>query len=92
MAEAPRKKYWVKNVKSVSTFPPPGTFTKSGAKIARIMARRSVSPKGYNSAINMVQYFINRAGKKLTIPRKRELETAIDILQHMRDNGTKQPR
>jgi hypothetical protein len=39
-------KYWVRNVKTVSTFPPNGTFTKDATTIARIMASKKVSPKG----------------------------------------------
>ncbi len=72
---------WVISVNTVSTFPPPGTFTKPAEEVARIMARRSVSPKGIGSAIRMVQYFINRSGKSLTPERRKELEKAKLILQ-----------
>jgi tRNA(adenine34) deaminase len=48
------------------------------------MAKRSVSPGGTGSAIRMIQYFINRAGKKLSIARRRELEKAKKILQKKR--------
>ena len=76
------KRYWVQDVKTVSTYPPSGTFAKSGKEIARIMARRDVSPKGIGSAIRMVQYFINRSGRKLSASRRRELELAKKILQN----------
>jgi tRNA(adenine34) deaminase len=76
------KKYWVKDVDTVSTYPPQGTFAKSGEEIARIMARKDVSPKGVGSAIRMVQYFINRSGRKLSISRRKELELAKKILQN----------
>lgn len=76
-----KSKKWVQNVTSVSTFPPEGTFTKDAETIARIMARPSVSPKGIGSAIKMIQYFINRAGKNLPEKRKKELEKAKKILQ-----------
>jgi hypothetical protein len=59
------KKRWVRNVKTVSTNPPEGIFTKDAETIARTMAREEVSPKGVGSAIRMIQFFINRAGKNL---------------------------
>jgi Protein of unknown function (DUF3175) len=76
-----RKRKWSKNVKTESTFPPKGTFTKPAAEVARTMARKSVSPGGLGSAIRMIQMFINRAGKGLTSSRERELEKAKKILQ-----------
>lgn len=76
-----QKKYWVHNVKTVSTFPPAGTFNKDAATVARIMASKKVSPKGIGSGIRMIQYFINRAGKGLSAARKRVLERAKRILQ-----------
>jgi tRNA(adenine34) deaminase len=72
---------WSHKVKTVSTFPPAQTFTKDAESIARIMARKSVSPKGLGSAIRMVQFFINRAGKDLPKNRRRELEKAKHLLQ-----------
>ena len=75
------KRKWARTIKTDSTHPPEGTFTKSGEEIARIMARKSVSPGGIGSAIRMVQMFINRGGKKLSAARKRELEKAKRILQ-----------
>jgi tRNA(adenine34) deaminase len=79
--KAAAKERWVGQVKTVSTFPPEGTFTKDAETIAEIMAREDVSPKGVGSAIRMVQYFINRAGKNLPKERKDELEKAKRILQ-----------
>ncbi|MGH7915788.1 MAG: DUF3175 domain-containing protein [Candidatus Binataceae bacterium] len=76
-----RKRKWSKGVKTESTFPPKGTFTKPAGKVAKIMARKSVSPGGLGSAIRMIQLFINRAGKNLAPSRKRELERAKKILQ-----------
>lgn len=72
---------WAQKIKTVSTFPPPGTFTRPGEEVAEIMARKEVSPLGLGSAIRMVQMFINRSGKKLSAERKRELEKAKKILQ-----------
>lgn len=75
------RKKWVQDVKTISTFPPEGTFTKDAATIARVMASKEVSPRGIGSGIRMIQYFINRAGKNLPAARKRELEKAKRILQ-----------
>jgi tRNA(adenine34) deaminase len=74
-------KRWVRDVKTVSTFPPPGTFAKDARTIARIMASKKVSPKGIGSGIRMIQFFINRAGKNLPPERKQALEEAKHILQ-----------
>jgi hypothetical protein len=75
------KKQWVRGVKTVSTFPPTGLFTKDAETIARAMASKKVSPKGIGSGVRMIQFFINRAGKDLPPPRKRELERAKRLLQ-----------
>jgi tRNA(adenine34) deaminase len=75
------KKLWSHDIKTVSTFPPPGTFTKDAETIARIMASKKVGPRGIGSGIRMVQMFINRAGKNLSPARRRELERAKRILQ-----------
>jgi hypothetical protein len=79
--KAASPKRWVRGVKTVSTFPPEGTFTKDAQTIAEIMARKEVSPKGIGSGIRMIQFFINRAGKNLPPERKNELEQAKRILQ-----------
>ena len=76
-----KNKQWIRNVKTVSTFPPEGIFTKDAETIARTMASKKVSPKGIGSGIRMIQFFINRAGKDLPAGRKRELEKAKRILQ-----------
>jgi tRNA(adenine34) deaminase len=68
-------------VTTVSTYPPKDLYTKDAGTIARVMATKNVSPKGLGSAIRMVQFYINRAGKNLTASRKRELEKAKMILQ-----------
>ena len=76
----PTKK-WSHKVKTVSTFPPAGTFTKPAASVARIMASKRVSPRGLGSGIRMIQFFINRAGENLSPTRRRELEKAKQILR-----------
>jgi tRNA(adenine34) deaminase len=75
------KKQWVRQVKTVSTFPPEGLFNQDAQTIARVMASKKVSPKGIGSGIRMIQFFINRAGKNLPAARKHELEKAKQILQ-----------
>jgi tRNA(adenine34) deaminase len=76
---------WVKDVKTVSTYPPSRIFTKDPATIARAMASKKVSPKGIASGIRMIQFFINRAGKGLSPARKHELEKAKHLLQSRLD-------
>jgi hypothetical protein len=78
---AEKKTKWVRGVKTVSTYPPPGLFTKDAQTIARVMASKKVSPRGIGSGIRMIQFFINRAGKNLPPERKSELEKAKRILQ-----------
>jgi len=75
------RKNWLQNVTTDSTSPPDRIFTKDAETIARVMARKDVSPKGIGSAIRMVQYFINRGGKGLSKSRKKELEKAKRLLQ-----------
>jgi tRNA(adenine34) deaminase len=75
------KKKRAGRVKTVSTAPPRGLFTRDAETIARTMAERKVSPKGIGSGVRMIQFFINRAGKNLTPARKRELEKAKRLLQ-----------
>src|SRR5262245_51849945 len=70
------KKKWSHKVKTVSTYPAKGLFTKDAQTIARAMASKKVSPKGIGSGIRMIQFFINRAGKDLPARRKRVLEKA----------------
>src|SRR6266436_821199 len=76
-----KQKKWVREVKTVSTSPPKGLFTKDAETIAQTMASKKVSPKGPGSGIRMIQFFINRAGKSLSAARKHELEKAKQLLQ-----------
>ena len=80
---------WVARVKTVSTFPPAGLFTRDAETIARSLASRRVSPKGIGSGIRMLQYFINRAGKGLPASRRRELERAKRLMQERRERASK---
>ena len=66
-----RGRRWVSQVKTVSTYPPEGVFSKDAETIANVMASKKVSPKGIGSAIRMIQYFINRGGKGLSAAQAR---------------------
>jgi len=71
---------WVASVKTESTYPRKGLFTKSAATIARELASPEVSPKGPVSGLRMLTYFINRGGKGLSASRRAELEKAKRLL------------
>lgn len=71
---------WVAKVKTDSTHPPPGLFTKSASAIAKSLASRRVSPKGPASGMRMLTYFINRAGKGLSPTRRATLARAKTLL------------
>jgi Protein of unknown function (DUF3175) len=73
-------KRWVATVKTVSTFPPPGLFNKSASEIAKSLASKKVSPKGPQSGMRMLNYYINRAGRNLSPARRRELNKAKTLL------------
>jgi Protein of unknown function (DUF3175) len=75
-----RKTLWIAKVKTDSTHPPPGLFTKSANAIAKALASKRVSPKGPGSGMRMLTYFINRAGSGLSSKRRAELERAKQLL------------
>jgi hypothetical protein len=75
-----KKKRWVASVKTESTHPPAGLFTKSATTIARVLASKKVSPKGPGSGMRMLTYFINRAGRGLSAERRAELKRAKVLL------------
>ena len=89
-------KKWSANVKTVSTFPPPGLFTKDAETIARSLASKKVSPKGPGSGMRMLTFYMNRAGKNLSASRKAELERAKELLsarvRAAHERARKQPR
>jgi hypothetical protein len=74
----PRK--WSADVKTTSTNPPEGLFTKSASTIARTLATRKVSPKGPASGLRMLTFYINRAGNDLSQDRREELEKAKRLM------------
>lgn len=67
---------WSAKVKTVSTYPPEGLFTKDAETIARSLASKKVSPKGPGSGMRMLTFYINRAGESLSAKRKAELNRA----------------
>lgn len=77
---ASNKRKWSAAVKTVSTFPPKGLFTKDAAAIAKSLASKRVSPKGPGSGMRMLTFFINRAGRGRSATRRRELEKAKRLL------------
>ena len=79
-ASSERAHRWVASVRTDSTHPPKGLFTKDAATIARILASKKVSPKGPSSGLRMITYFINRGGAGLTEERRTTLERAKRIL------------
>jgi hypothetical protein len=66
-----------------------GVFTKSTpSKIARSLKRsadqsRRRKSSAYHSAMSMLTFFINRAGKGLSATRRRKLEKAKDKLREL---------
>jgi hypothetical protein len=78
--KAAGKRRWVATVKTDSTHPPAGLFTKNAATIAKTLASKKVSPKGPASGMRMLSYFINRAGRGLNPTRRAELERAKVLL------------
>ena len=85
---------WVAGVKTVSTFPPKGLFTKDAHTIAKSLASKRVSPKGPGSGMRMLTYFINGAGRGLSPSRRKALERAKRILsqQTERQKTREHPR
>jgi hypothetical protein len=80
MTKTRKKNYWVSKVKTDSTHPEAGLFTKKAETIARSLASKQVSPKGPSSGMRMLTYFINRAGHGLSAARRKELEKAKELL------------
>jgi tRNA(adenine34) deaminase len=91
MAQAKKKKTnrWVAKVKTDSTHPEKGLFTKSASTIARELASTKVSPKGPSSGMRMLTYFINRGGRGLSAARRAELEEAKILLSKRIKNAKK---
>lgn len=82
MAQQTKNRRWVAQAKTDSTHPPAGLFTKNAPTIARSLASRKVSPKGPQSGMRMLNYFINRGGRGLSRSRRAELERTKSLLSH----------
>jgi len=87
-----RSKKWVANVKTDSTHPARGLFTRSAPAIARALASKRVSPKGPQSGMRMLNYFINRGGRGLSSARRNELERAKKLLSERIRSGKRKTR
>ena len=92
MHRATRNKRWVTRVKTDSTHPARGLFTKSASAIAKALASKRVSPKGPQSGMRMLNYFINRGGKGLSASRRNELERAKRLLSDRIRNTKRKSR
>lgn len=71
---------WVRRVRTVSTYPPPGLFTRDAETVARVLASPRVSPRGPASGLRMLIFFLNRGGRGLSPGRRAELERAKRLL------------
>jgi len=90
MAQTKRRRRWIAKVKTDSTHPPEGLFTKNAATIARTLASKRVSPKGPGSGMRMLTYSVNRAGRGLSAERRAELEKAKSLLSKRVEQAKKQ--
>lgn len=87
-----KKNRWVARVKTDSTHPEEGLFTRKASTIARALASKKVSPKGPSSGMRMLTYFINRGGRGLSAARKAELEKAKALLSKRIERDKKSNR
>jgi Protein of unknown function (DUF3175) len=74
------KRKWSAGVNTEATYPEQGLFKKDAETIARSLASKKVSPKGPNSGMRMLTFYVNRAGKNLSQSRLRVLERAKELL------------
>ncbi len=78
-----KKKQWVKHVQETSFAMdlPEGLFTQSAKEIAKglkqaVLASNRTKGTKFQSAMSMLNYYINRAGKKVSAQDKKRLEQA----------------
>lgn len=69
----------------VFTWDDPDQIARSLLRSAQASTRRKGTP--YQSAMSMLTFFINRAGKSLPAQRRRVLEQAKDELRKRRADG-----
>ncbi len=85
-----KKKYWVADVQETSNAMdlPEGIFTRSSKKVAQglkeaVLASDRTKGTKFQSAMSMLNYYINRAGKKLPAADKKRLEAAKNELRKL---------
>ena len=89
MARAPAKRRWSRDVTEHSNLDlDPGVFKGSPVQIARSLKRsaeRSTRRKAtpFRSALSMLVFYENRAGRNLPASRRRALEHAKDELRKL---------
>jgi len=71
--------------RSVFTWRDPKRIARSLKRSAERSRRRKAGP--YQSAMSMLNFYINRAGRHLPAERKRVLERAKDELRHLFGRG-----
>jgi hypothetical protein len=64
----------------VFTWPSPGAIARSLKRSAELSARRKAT--AFQSAMSMLNFYINRAGRNLSPKRRRVLERAKDELRN----------
>lgn len=74
-------KKWVKGVRSRALWLPRGTFTRSSKEIAKELKKAALASKSrkgtpFQSAMSMLNFYINRQGKNLKGKNKKRLEQA----------------
>jgi tRNA(adenine34) deaminase len=71
---------WSAQVTSDATHPEPGLFKEDAETIATHLATKEVSPKGPAQGMQMLNFYINRAGRNLPEERHKVLEHAKQLL------------
>ena len=95
-----KKKNWTKKVRETSfaldldpgvfTFDDPRRIAQSLKESAERSTQRKAGP--FQSAMSMLNYYINRAGTKLSAERKEKLEQAKDELRELYGRERRHPR
>jgi tRNA(adenine34) deaminase len=83
---------WSSNVTSDATHPEPGLFKEDAETIASHLAKPEVSPNGPAQGMQMLNFYINRAGKNLSAERHQVLEHAKQRLHTIIEQHNKQEK
>ena len=78
---------WSASVTSDSTHPEEGLFNQDAKTIADHLASKQVSPKGPSQGMQMLNFYINRAGRNLSVERHKTLEHAKELLSKIIEEG-----